>query len=301
MPQENDYYQILGLSSGSSFDDIKKAYRKLALETHPDRNPGDPAAEERFKRISEAYGVLSDPQKRGQYDEYRRLGAFARPGGSGRPGFGYSQEEIFRDFVNNRQGQDVFAEMQREFERMGFRFDDNFINRVFFGNKGVFFQGVFFDGPGGVRVFRYGARPGGGAPGAEMRRPGNVYPMKPPTTKGIFQEGISLLAKAGKKVGELILRKVFKLGEPAQSSTGRGSGDSAGGDILYNLPISKSVAARGAVIQVELPHMQDGKRVSVRIPAGIQTGTRLRLKEMGRLVHGNVQHRGDLYLDVRIS
>ena len=142
MSQENDYYRILGLAPEASADDIKKAYRKLALETHPDRNPGDPAAEERFKRVSEAYGVLSDAAKRSQYDEYRRLGAFQRPGGgtSSRPGFGYSQEEIFRDFVNNRQARDAFSEMQREFERMGFRFDDHFINRMFFRQPGGFFS-----------------------------------------------------------------------------------------------------------------------------------------------------------------
>lgn len=300
MPQENEYYQILGLASEASSDDIKKAYRKLALETHPDRNPGDPAAEERFKRISEAYGVLSDPAKRARYDEYRRLGAYQRPGGAARPGFGYSQEEIFRDFVNNRQARDVFTEMQREFERMGFRFDDHFINRVFFGNRGVFFQGVFFDGPGGVRVFRYGEQPGKGQ-GQQVRRPGPGYPVKPPTAGGILKEGVSLLAKAGKKVGEMILKKVFNLGEPKETAGSPKPGNRLDGDILYNLPISKTVAARGAVIQVELPHMQDRKRVSVRIPAGIRTGTRLRLREMGRPTRNNVHHRGDLYLDVRVS
>lgn len=300
MPQENDYYQILGLPPESSFDDIKKAYRKMALETHPDRNPNDPAAEERFKRISEAYGVLSDSGKRAQYDEYRRLSAHQRPAGTARPGFGYSQEEIFRDFVNNRHGQDIFAEMQREFERMGFRFDDRFINRVFFGNKGVFFQGVFFDGPGGIRVFRYGEKPGGG-PWTQTRRPSGRYPVQPPTAKGILKEGASLLAKAGKKVGELILKKVFHLGEPTNTATGHRIGNRMDGDILYNLPISKSVATRGAVIEVDLPHMTTGKRVSVRIPAGIRTGTRLRLREMGRPIRNNTHHRGDLYLNVHIS
>lgn len=301
MSQENDYYQILGLAAEASSDDIKKAYRKLALETHPDRNPGDPAAEERFKRISEAYGVLSDPAKRAQFDEYRRLGAYQRPGGgTTRPGFGYSQEEIFRDFVNNRQARDAFTEMQREFERMGFRFDDHFINRVFFGNRGVFFHGVFFDGPGGTRVFRYGEGQEKGQ-GPQMRRTASGYPIKPPTMGGILKEGVSLLARAGKKVGELILKKVFNLGEPKDDAGNRKPGNRLDGDILYNLPISKSVASRGAVIQVELPHMQDRKRVSVRIPAGIRTGTRLRLREMGRPMRNNVHHRGDLYLDVRVS
>ncbi len=73
-----DYYETLSVSTDASAEEIKKAYRKLALETHPDRNPGDARAEERFKKINEAYGVLSDPGKRAQYDQYRRFGISAR-------------------------------------------------------------------------------------------------------------------------------------------------------------------------------------------------------------------------------
>ena len=70
MAAKGDYYEILGVSHSTSEEDVKKAYRKLALRYHPDRNPGDKTAEERFKEVSEAYQVLSDPDKRSQYDRY---------------------------------------------------------------------------------------------------------------------------------------------------------------------------------------------------------------------------------------
>ena len=68
--EKRDYYEILGLQRGCEVGEIKKAYRRLAMETHPDRNPGDTAAEERFKEASEAYQVLCDPERRAQYDRF---------------------------------------------------------------------------------------------------------------------------------------------------------------------------------------------------------------------------------------
>ena len=124
-----DYYETLSVSADASVEEIKKAYRKLALETHPDRNPGDLGAEERFKKINEAYGVLSDSAKRSQYDQYRRVGY--QPGRPQGGGFGYSQDEIFRDFFASGHAQDIFQEMEKEFARMGMRFDQAYINNLF--------------------------------------------------------------------------------------------------------------------------------------------------------------------------
>lgn len=97
-----DYYEILEISRGASADEIKKAYRKKALKFHPDKNPGDPEAEKRFKEISEAYEVLSDDKKRQIYDQYGaealRAGAGAGAGGFGGGGFG-SMDEALRTFM----------------------------------------------------------------------------------------------------------------------------------------------------------------------------------------------------------
>jgi molecular chaperone DnaJ len=96
---EKDFYKELGISSGATQDEIKKAYRKLARDLHPDKNPGDTKAEERFKAVSEAHAVLADPEKRKEYDEARRLfasGGFGRggyaPGGGYTGGGGFANE-----------------------------------------------------------------------------------------------------------------------------------------------------------------------------------------------------------------
>src|SRR5271167_4712439 len=127
--QKRDYYEILGVNRGAGEIELKKAYRSLAIQFHPDRNPGDKQAEERFKELNEAYQVLSDPERRAQYDRYGHA-AFQGPQANGF-GFEFTQgfEEVFSDIFGDffgtgrgrtrsrtRRGDDLRYDLEIEFE-----------------------------------------------------------------------------------------------------------------------------------------------------------------------------------------
>lgn len=99
MAEKRDYYEVLGVSREANPDEIKKAYRKLAIKYHPDKNPGDASAEEKFKEAAEAYDVLSNPDKKAKYDRFGHAGLGGAAGGGGFDGFGgFSVEDIFSRF-----------------------------------------------------------------------------------------------------------------------------------------------------------------------------------------------------------
>ena len=104
MNQKRDYYEVLGVSPEASAEEIKKAFRKLAHAHHPDKNPGDTSAEERFKEIGEAYAVLSDAEKRESYDRFGSTGRGGEGFGDFDPGFGSIFDDIFEGFFGGRAG-----------------------------------------------------------------------------------------------------------------------------------------------------------------------------------------------------
>jgi DnaJ-class molecular chaperone len=262
-----DYYQILDISRNASDEEIKKAYRRLALQCHPDRNPGDPHAEEKFKEISEAYGVLIDPEKRSRYDQIRDHG-FAQgvEGGD----FGYTQEDIFRDVFSNPFAREVFQDLTHEFSRDGFRFDNRFFNQIFFGGQGVAFGGVFFFGPRGVTRASYN----------------NIFNkvIVTPITNSAQKRG--LIGKIGAKAAVFLLKKIFSLPKNEEEK-----------DLYYRLAITPEEAATGTEKQIAVKRRGKLEKLLVKIPPRLNPGTYLRLKGKGK-ERGIGSHSGDLFLEI---
>lgn len=276
-----DYYQILGVSREAKADEIKKAFRQLALQCHPDRNPGDKKAEERFKEISEAYGVLIDPEKRQRYEFINQRGA-STPSGAD---FRYTQEDIFRDLFTNPSGRDIFTELNREFARMGFRFDPQFFDHVFFGGRGIFFGGVIFGGPNGVRVESADPRT---ALFSQMARNSIPHMEQVLIPRGVGIKG-RILSWAGKKLVEFFLRRLF--GGEIQ---GVEKGDL---DVTFSLPLDRREVSNSA--SKEISYQIDGKQESlmVKIPSEVKNGMVLRLRGKGKK-RGN--EAGDLYMKIEL-
>ena len=172
-----DYYAVLGVAPGASDEEIRRTYRRLALQWHPDRNRGDARAEERFKAISEAYAVLMDPAKRRAWETARQGGVTA--------GFPHSREDVFRDLFNDPRASAVFEELTRELERLGLRVNRQDFERTLFGGRVVVTGGVFTISPWRVlgRLAATGVRALGrrvlGLPaGREETRPDVVFPLR---------------------------------------------------------------------------------------------------------------------------
>ncbi len=269
-----NYYEILGVASDAPPDEIKRAYRKLAFQYHPDKNPGDLGAEERFKQINEAYAVLMNAQSRARYDRTYRSGGDGVYGGE----WFSSQEEILRSFFRDQQMRDIIVELQRELQRMGVRFDDSFLNGVFFGGgRRIFFKHVFFtpQESGWVKEWeRWDSY-------TSSRPEGEGQPsFLSEILRGVWQLGKKLLSSLVRKVG----------GRSAESASSL--------DVTFDLPLTDDQMRAGGEVQIALPHVEGNKVVEVRIPPGTQVGSRIRLRGLGHYERGGNNLRGDLYLRI---
>lgn len=258
-----DYFQILGVTPASSEEEIRKSYRSLAMQYHPDRNPDSPGAEEKFKDIAEAYGVLTDPVKRQQYEAARAMGGNHYQAGS-EGGFNYSQEDILRDLFQDPRFQQLFQGLLNEFQRNGFRASQHFVRQSFFGGRGrLFIGGLFF----------FGSVAGPALLGAARKS----LPGKKTLIKSIGSAVGTLLS--GPKQQD-VKKKVDQETQKLLHTT-------------YDTPLTAEELREGKMVKIMTPGPDGGEVLKVTIPPGSRAGQKLRLR--GKGIEGS-QGRGDLFL-----
>jgi curved DNA-binding protein CbpA len=267
---DRDYYGTMGLHPEATEDEIKRSYRRLALEWHPDRNPGNPHAEERFKEISEAYAVLIDPVKRRDYDRARHTGVTGD--------FNPRREDLFRDLFADPRASAIFEDLAREFERMGMRVNRQYFHQTLFRGRAVVTGGVFVISPltPALALFRL-ARAA----------------FSPRANAAVERGAAGTLPRPPRAVGALGRLGRWLLGLPASTVT------SGATDVTIPLPLTRTEADGGVRKRVTLNRGDDIDELVVTVPAGIRSGTRLRLRGKGRATPGG--GRGDAYLEVEIT
>lgn len=271
----DDFYKALGVSEDASESDIKKAYRKLSRKYHPDLNPGDAAAEKKFKEISEAYDVLSDKKQREEYDQIRRYGASGM-GGFGGGGFGgggytgYPGADAFGGFSNGGAGINI----------------DDLLGGLFGGSAGGSRRSA------GFTSADFGGMGGGGFGGAQHAAPEEsttstrislAQAYTGATVTVFLPDGSHTEARipAGIKDGQKVRLRGKGLRGGDLKVTVRVSDDSVysreGNNLVMRAPVTLAEAVDGAVIEVPLP---DASTVKLRLAPG-QVGRRLRAKGRG--------------------
>jgi molecular chaperone DnaJ len=312
---KKDYYAILGVKKNASAEDIRKAFRKLARKYHPDVNPGDKKAEEKFKELSEANDVLSDPKKRKIYDQVgfysdnidpATAEAYARGGGSG---FGAGGFGGFPG-AGSQGGRGGQQEVHFDFRDFDFG-DANGGTQT--GGRGASFRDIFSG------IFGGGAAEAGPAAGSDVEYQVNVgfwqaikggeislTIQRPDPSGRMMSEPITFRIKAGTRDGQRI--RLAGKGNPGVRGGTRGDlyliikiGEHPvfkreGDDIHVTVPVEAWEAALGA--KVEVPTI-DG-RAQLRIPPGTQSGQKLRMREKGVKSATREGAAGDEIVEIKI-
>ena len=262
MAGERDFYEVLGVSRTASADELKKAYRTLAMKYHPDRNPGDKDAEEKFKEVNNAYQVLSDPEQRAKYD---RMGheMFTHGGGGG--GGGMDPMDIFAQFFGGRSAGgfgfdlgDLFGGGRRRDPNAPSRGDDLLFEMEIDFEEAVFGADKSINVP---RVATCSHCSGSGAEPGSSKRP---CPVCHGSGQQTMRQGF------------------FSMVQPCSKCRGTG--------VVIDKPCG-SCHGSGSVRKTE--------KLEVHIPAGVDTGARLRLSGKGNAGH-NGGPAGDLYISLSV-
>jgi molecular chaperone DnaJ len=328
---KQDFYATLGVARDAGADDLKRAYRKLAMQYHPDRNPGDAQAEARFKEVSEAYDILKDDQKRGAYDRYGHAafeggGAGPSPGDFGGGGLGDIFDQMFGEFTGRgrrsgpRGGADIRAgaeiDMVEAFNgaKVQLRVPTRVACEACAGTgseskeRGNDTCGTC-GGAGKVRAQQgfflvERACPTCGGTGRVVRNPCRIC-----SGAGTVQRErtLQVAIPAGVEDGT----RIRLSGEGEAGGAGAPAGDlyvhvgirphpifqRDGANIFCRVPLRMSMAALGG--EVEVPVI-DGSKARVKIPAGTQTADQFRLRGKGFSVLRSAQ-RGDMYIQVAVE
>ncbi|HET9307852.1 MAG TPA: J domain-containing protein [Candidatus Sulfotelmatobacter sp.] len=293
---KKDYYEILGVKKSASADDIRKAFRKLARKYHPDVNPGDKSAEEKFKSISEANDVLSDPKKRKIYDQVgfysdnidpATAEAYARGGGTGAGGFG----DVPGGFPGGQQGQGGI-----HFDFGGFDFSD-LMNNAGRGQKssGGSFRDIFGSMFGGGRGAASAEE--GPEPGTDLEYQVNV-PFWTAIRGGVMRLNITRQDVCSQCHGQGFLEAPGKCPECG----GTGQITQTGGRMKFNVQCPRCHGTGKNLTTCPTCHgegtVSKTEPLEVRIKAGTRDGQRIRVPGKGNAgVHGGTP--GDLYAIIR--